>query len=119
MDKLDGKATKLSHSFSGALRTFSFWLANGTLGLPLLDGIDYREVLLTEPSALERVYAIFANVIEMDENGVVLNSKYAEKRAAQWLRSYVDRNYEMVPPLEDWEGYLHDPGNQKKKDGSS
>ena len=28
-------------SFSGALRTFSFWIANGTVGHPLLDGIDY------------------------------------------------------------------------------
>jgi len=31
---------KLSDSFGGALRTFSFWIANGTVGYPLLEGID-------------------------------------------------------------------------------
>lgn len=101
--------TRLSHSFSGALRTFSFWVANGTLGLPVLEGIDYRFVLSEEPSALELVYAIFANVIEMDDEGTVLNAKHAERRAAQWLRSYVDRGYVVDPPFEDWEIYLHNP----------
>ena len=87
---------KLSHSFSGALRTFSFWVANGTLGLPILEGIEYRSILSQEPSALERVYAIFANVIEMDDDGNVLNAKYAERRAAQWLRSYIDRTFSKL-----------------------
>ena len=81
---------KLSHSFSGALRTFSFWVANGTLGNPILEGIDYRSTVFCEPSALEQVYAIFANVLEFDEAGLVQNAKYAERRAAQWLRSYID-----------------------------
>jgi hypothetical protein len=100
---------KLSHSFSGALRTFSFWVANGTLGLPLLDGFNYSNLLSSEPSALERVYAIFANVIEMDDKGNVINAKHAERRAAQWLRSYIDQAYVVHPPFEDWETALHDP----------
>jgi hypothetical protein len=41
--------TRLSHSFSGALRTFSYWVANGTLGQPVLDGIDYSFVLSRNP----------------------------------------------------------------------
>ncbi|WP_183192586.1 DUF7677 family protein [Brevibacillus fluminis] len=65
---------KLSNSFSGALRAFSFWIANGTVGLPLLEGIDYS-CIFNEPSALEQVYAIFANVIEMDDLGIVCNAK--------------------------------------------
>ncbi|MDR6879533.1 hypothetical protein [Bacillus sp. 3255] len=97
---------KLSHSFSGALRTFSFWLANGTVGLPLLEGIDYS-CIFEEPSALERAYAIFANVIEMDDNGTVLNAKNAEKRAAQFIRSYVDSSYRVEPEFEDWEISLY------------
>ncbi|MEW4369980.1 DUF7677 family protein [Paenibacillus kandeliae] len=97
---------KLSHSFSGALRTFSFWMANGTVGLPLLEGIDYS-CIFEEPSALEQAYAIFANVIEMDEEGTVLNAKYAEMRAAQFIRSYVDDNYQMEPALEGWEVALY------------
>ncbi len=100
---------KLSHSFSGALRTFSYWVARGTVGLPLLEGFDYSNLLSSEPSALERVYAIFANVIEMDDEGTVINAKYAERRAAQWLRSYVDPTYVVDPPFEDWETALHDP----------
>lgn len=97
---------KLSHSFSGALRTFSFWIANGTVGLPLLQGIDYS-CIFEDPSALERSYAIFANVIEMDDQGTVLNAKYAERRAAQYIRSYVDSSYQVEPEFEDWEIELY------------
>src|ERR1700732_1704254 len=99
--------TRLSDSFCGALRTFSFWFANGTLGQPILDGIEYSTLLSTDASGLEMVYAIFANVIEMDDDGTVLNAKYAEKRAAQWIRKYLDQTYEVAPPFEDWETTLH------------
>jgi hypothetical protein len=44
-------------------------VANGTIGQPVLDAIDYRCILSQEQSALERVYAIFANVIEMNDAG--------------------------------------------------
>ena len=88
---------KLSHSFSGALRQFSYWIANGTVGYPLLEGIDYISVFREEPSLLETTYAIFANNIEMDKNGIVLNAKYAEQHAAQYIRQYCDPDYEAVP----------------------
>jgi hypothetical protein len=100
---------KLSHSYSGALRLFFYWVANGTVGLPLLENIDYWQTLRTEPSAMEQLYAIFANVIDMDDEGEVTNAKHAERRAAQWLRSYMDPTYEVSPPFEDWEIHLHDP----------
>jgi hypothetical protein len=98
---------KLSNSFSGALREFSYWIANGTVGLPLLEGIDYISVFREEPSLLEQAYAIFANVIEIDENGTVLNAKYAEKRAAQYIRQYCDRSYTDFAPFEEWEVELY------------
>jgi hypothetical protein len=97
---------KLSHSTSGAIRLFSFWLANRTAGLPLLDEIDYG-CIFEEPSALELTYAIFANVLELDDEGTVLNANHAEHRAAQFIRSYVDRAYRVDPPFEDWEIALH------------
>jgi hypothetical protein len=97
---------KLSHSASGAIRLFSFWLANRTVGLPLLEGIDYG-CIFEEPSALEQTYAIFANVLELDVNGSVVNAKHAEHRAAQFIRSYVDDAYVVDPPFEDWEVALH------------
>jgi hypothetical protein len=43
-----GMATRVSHWFSGALRIFPCWVANGTLGQPVLDGIDYRFILSHE-----------------------------------------------------------------------
>ena len=86
---------RVNISVSGALGQFSFWVANGTVGLPILEGIDYRPVLMTEPSAMQLLYAIFVNVLEVDDDGNVLNEKYAEQRAAQWLRSCIDRDYKM------------------------
>lgn len=97
---------RLSHSTSGAIRLFSFWVANRTVGLPLLDGIDYS-CIFEEPSALEQAYAIFANVLELDDAGKVLNAKHAEHRAAQFIRSYVQSGYRVEPPFEDWEVALH------------
>lgn len=98
---------KLSPSFSGALRTFSFWVANRTLGAPLLEGVDYS-CIFEEPSALEATYAIFANVIELDDDGKVLNAKWAEHRAAQFVLQYVTGKA-AEPPFEDWECALHEP----------
>jgi hypothetical protein len=97
----------LSPSVSGAIRTFSFWMANGTVGLPLLEGIDYS-CIFSEPSALELAYAIFINVLEVDDNGAVLNAKHAERRAAQSILQYVTGKL-VEPPFEDWEICLHDP----------
>ncbi len=98
---------KLSAAFSGALRTFSFWIANRTVGYDVLIGIDYSAIF-REPSALETAYAIFANVIELDDAGNVLNAKWAEHRAAQWIRSYVTGVPEE-PPFDEWEIALHAP----------
>jgi hypothetical protein len=98
---------RLGDSVSGAFRTFGFWLANGTVGYPLLEGIDYS-CIFQEPSALEAAMAIYANVLRMDDSGRVPNAKAAEKRAAQWIRSYVDPTYFTHPPFEDWEVALHE-----------
>ncbi|WP_343712700.1 hypothetical protein [Inquilinus sp.] len=98
---------KLSPSFSGALRTFSFWVANRTLGSPLLEGVDYS-CIFEEPSALEMVYAIFANVVELDDNGKVLNARWAERRAAQYVLQYLTGKA-AEPPFEDWECALREP----------
>ncbi|OGT88714.1 MAG: hypothetical protein A2286_07315 [Gammaproteobacteria bacterium RIFOXYA12_FULL_61_12] len=105
--------SKLSHSFSGALRTFSYWVATGSVGHPLLEGIEYRQTMLEEPSLMEMAYAIFANVIEFDEQGEPINAKYAERRAAQYIRSYCDPEYVVTPPFEAWEQELYGPPPRK------
>lgn len=96
---------KLSESFSGVLRSFAYFMASGTHYQ--LKGIDYLKLYGEEPSAIEQAFAIFANVIEMDENGEVLNAKYAEKRATDYIRSYCDANFKVEPPYEDWEIELY------------
>ena len=97
---------KLSHDISAELRLFAFYLANGTLCLEILDGIDYSDVF-GQPSALEMIFAIFANTLEIDENGKVLNAAHCHKRIAQYIRTWFDRNYIVEPPFEDWETELH------------
>lgn len=98
---------KTGDSFSGALRTFAYFMASGTQNT--LEGIDYLKLYGEEPSAIEQVFAIYANVIELDEHGLVTNAKYAEKRATDYLRAYCDRSFTVDPPYEDWEVMLHGP----------
>ncbi|MDF1745983.1 MAG: hypothetical protein P1V19_19950 [Gimesia sp.] len=96
---------KLSNAFSGALRTFSYFMASGTHYM--LEDVDYLDLYGEEPSAIEMVFAIFANVLELDENGEVLNFTYAQKRATDYLKSYCDPGYEVSPPYEEWETALY------------
>lgn len=98
---------RLSSSFSGALRTFAYFMASGTQHT--LSGVDYLSLYGNEPSAIEQVYAIFANVLELDENGQVLNAHYAQKRATDYLRAYCDPSYKVEPPYQEWETDLHAP----------
>jgi hypothetical protein len=90
-----------------AIRFFAFYVANGTLDLDLLDGIDYKSPLMASGSALEQTFAVFANVLEVDENGTVRNGGDAQYRAAQWVRSYCDPGYQVQPPFQLWELELH------------
>ncbi len=99
--------TKLSHDFSGALRTFAFFMASGTHYM--LEGVDYLKLYGECPSEFEMVFAIFANVIEMDAEGKVLNFTYAQKRATDYLRSWCDPSFKVDPPLELWETALYSP----------
>jgi len=96
------------NSLSGAVRLFSFWIANGTMGLPLLDKIPYKDKLLDEPSALETVYAVFINNLKFDAEGKVTNARYAERRAARYIQVYFggELNGEE-PELEVWEVELY------------
>ncbi|MEZ4828712.1 MAG: hypothetical protein R3C61_20870 [Bacteroidia bacterium] len=107
---------KLGNSFSGALRTFAYFMASGTQNT--LEGIDYLSLYGEEPSAIEQVFAIYANVIELDENGEVINAKYAEKRATDYLRSYCDPTFKIDPAYQDWELELHSPPPLKDRNAN-
>ncbi|WP_436496702.1 DUF7677 family protein [Actinokineospora sp. HUAS TT18] len=98
----------LSPGASGAIRRFAGWIARGSVGHPMLDGIDYWNEFTDSPSQMEICFAIFANVLELDDRGEPVNEKYAERRAAAWLYRY--RTGEMPPgepELEPWECELH------------
>lgn len=105
----DDLVTHLPTDVRAALRLFSFYLGNGTLDVDLLDGIDYRAHLLTFGSDLEMVFAIFSNVLEVDDHGQTLNDGDAQYRAAQWIRRRCDPGYQVEPPFEAWETELHGP----------
>lgn len=75
----------------------------------MLEGVDYIPLYGAEPSAIEQAYAIYANVIVLDENGSVLNAKWAEKRATDYIHRYIDPAFRVEPEFEDWELELHPP----------
>ena len=75
----------------------------------MLKDVEYLDLYGKEPSAIEMVFAIFANVLELDENGKVLNFTYAQQRATDYLRSYCDPEFDISPPYEDWEITLYSP----------
>jgi hypothetical protein len=53
----------------------------------MLDGIEYWDELKDSPSQMETCFAIFANVLELDDQGEPTNEKHAERRAATAIRS--------------------------------
>ncbi|HEY7278427.1 MAG TPA: hypothetical protein VH594_20835 [Trebonia sp.] len=101
--------TRLPVDVRASLRFFAFFLANGTIDMDLLEGIDYRPALMQFGSALEMVFTIFTNVLEIDEEGRVINADLAQERAAQWIRRYCDPSYHVEPPFEPWETELAGP----------
>ena len=90
--------TQLSNGASGAIRRFAGWVARGSVGYPLFEAgrpagrpqdEDYRDVLVQEPSAMETLFAVFANDLLLGDAGEPVNEKYAERRAAAYLHQYL------------------------------
>ena len=97
---------KLSRGIRTELRLFAFYLANGTLDLEVLPSTTNYSEIFREPSAVEQLFAIWANVLEVDGRGEVTNAAHASRRTAQYIRSFLDSSYKVEPPLEDWETEL-------------
>lgn len=106
---------RLNPDCRAVINDFVYSMVNGLLGYPLLESIDYRPILMEEGSAAEQACAIFCNVLELDIDGQSINASEAEIRAAQYIRGYCDRSYEVDPPFEDWE--THRPMRKGKKLG--
>lgn len=75
----------------------------------MLENVKYLDLYGSDPSVIEMVYAIFANVIEMDDEGNVLNYTYAQRRATDYLKLYCVPSFKVEPPFEDWEIELYHP----------
>lgn len=84
---------QLPEDVRSACRYFAFLIANGTLDVELLDGIDYRTALMEVGSPLEQAFAIFTNVLDVQPDGSVTNAHDATYRAAQYVREYCDSSY--------------------------
>ena len=101
-------SSRLSHGASGAFRRFAGWIARGSVGHPLLDGINYWDELKDSPSQMEICFAIFANVLELDEHGEPINERYAERRAATYLYQYCTGDLPHgEADIEPWECELY------------
>jgi hypothetical protein len=75
--------------------------------MDVMEGVDYLPAIAEgSGSTLEMVFAIFTNVLDVDEDGRVINEHQATVRAAQYLRSYCDSSFVVSPPFEDWETEL-------------
>jgi len=62
----------------------------------------------TRPPRWRLCFAIFANVLELDDNGEPINEKQAERRAALWLYQYTTGTIpDGERPLEPWECELN------------
>ena len=79
-----------------------FLLATGTLTLDPTGEVDIREAL-TEATWVEMALAFIINVLDVNAQGLVTNDGAARRRAAQYLRACLDHDYEIQPPLADWE----------------
>ena len=53
--------SKISSGASGAIRRFAGWVARGSAGHPMLEGINYWDELRNSPSQMEICFAIFVN----------------------------------------------------------
>jgi hypothetical protein len=57
-------------------------------------------------SLLEMLFAIFGNVLRIDDQQHVTNQAYATRRAAQYLRHELDPLFDITPPFAAWETEL-------------
>lgn len=108
-----GRKMKVSNDFSGALRTFAYFMASGSHYM--LEDCNYLSLYGEEPGAIEIPYAIFANVLEMNDEGQVLNFTYAQRRATDYIKYYCDPSFIVSPPYEVWEQQLYSPPDMQDK----
>lgn len=90
----------------GAISLFALTLGRGDLESSILGQINYLPHLFMGGSLLEMLFAIFGNVLRIDDQQHVTNQAYATRRAAQYLRHERDPLFDITPPFAAWETEL-------------
>jgi hypothetical protein len=103
--ELDVRGSKVQ--WKECINEFSLSLGNGDLEPELLGGIDYVPGLFNCGSTLEAIYAVFSNVLMIDQDGRPANKERASFRAAQCVKQWCVPEYEPEPRFEGWEVELH------------
>jgi hypothetical protein len=93
---------KLSDDLRAHLYRFAHSLVWSTGDDYLYDGAEYSCVW-EEPEVLPQAFAIWCNVLEVDEQGRVLNGEYARWRASQYVNNVANPELKVEPPFEPWE----------------
>ena len=94
-------------SWKECVNEFSMSLAVGRLEPSVLGGSDYVSGLFNCGSTLEAIFAVFSNVLLIDEHGNPTNKERAYFRAAQCTKQWCVPGYEVEPQFEGWETELH------------
>jgi|HigsolmetaAR201D_1030396.scaffolds.fasta_scaffold02679_9 hypothetical protein len=100
---------RIPQEIRNAIRLGAFYLGNGTLLpqegniLPDWDSDDYCDMLTEQPELMESFFAVFCNVLQIDEQNRVLNLDDAMRRTAEFIRQSVDQSYQPTVPFAEWE----------------
>jgi hypothetical protein len=90
-----------------AVNEFSASLGNGSLAPGILGGTHYVADLFGYGSTLEAIFAVFSNVLTIDEQDNPSNKEEAFFRAAQCVKQWCVTGYEAEPGFAGWETELH------------
>ena len=85
------------------IKNFARDLGRGAVAPDLLAGIDLLPYLTDGGTWLERLFAIFTNVLLIDGDGHALNAAWAARRAVSYIRCVDDPTYGLDRPFEQWE----------------
>src|SRR5215510_5468652 len=99
--------SKISHGASGAIRRFAGRVARVRSAIRCSKA-SATGISSGTPSQMETCFALFANVLELDDSGQPVNEKHAEKHAATWIYQYCTGKLPPGQPnLEPWETKLY------------
>ena len=95
--------TSIQHPVTNAIVTFADDLGRGTLYPELLGDGAYYEYIVGTGAFLGDVFTLFTNLLRLDDDEQVINLDHARWRTAQYVRAYVDPDYQPNPPFTEEE----------------